>query len=81
MKIGDKVRSKKVRHDETATITYVSIIKMGKKCRTTYNARFDDGSELTFYGFDIGKTVFKVEECDGQMCLDDFMNPPVEDLS
>lgn len=29
---------------------------------------------MIFYGFDIGRSVFKVEESDGQLCLSEFMS-------
>ncbi len=46
--------------------------------RTTYISEFPDKTTMTFYGFNINKSIFKVMECDGQMCLSDFMNYPVE---
>lgn len=80
MKIGDKIRSTKVRPKEIATVTKVDInlrekAEKGRKreVRSTYTAEFDDGSSLIFYGFNINRTVFKVEESDGQMCLDQFI--------
>lgn len=81
MKVGDKVRSTKVRPTEVATIVKADInIREGdeskpkKEIRSTYTAKFDDGSSLIFYGFDIGRSVFKVEDNDGQITLDQFIN-------
>ena len=81
MKVGDKVRSTKVRPKETATIVKADIniregdeLKPKKEIRSTYTAKFDDGSSLIFYGFDIGRSVFKVEDDDGQITLDQFIN-------
>lgn len=80
MKIGDIVKSKKIRKSEKAKIIKVDINvrhndnKGRNECRTTYLAEFPDKSTFTFYGFDIGRSVFKVEEADGQMCIEDFMN-------
>ncbi len=77
MKVGDKVTSNKVRPDKTATIVkadvYSRLDRPGKGIRTKYVAKYDDGLELTFYGFNIGKSIFKKEECDGQMHLSEFM--------
>ena len=82
MKIGDIVTSKKIRPGLHATITNAEVVikskelKNGRKkkeTRTMYQAKFDDGSSMIFYGFDIGRSVFKVEEADGQMCLSEFM--------
>lgn len=77
MKVGDKIFSNKVRTDQTATIVkadvYSRLERPGKGIRTKYVAKYDDGLELTFYGFDINRSIFKKEECDGQMCLSEFM--------
>ena len=82
MKIGDIVYSKKIRPGLHATITNAEVVikekelKNGRKkkeTRTKYQAAFDDGSSMIFYGFDIGRSIFKVEEADGQMCLSQFM--------
>lgn len=84
MKIGDKVRSTKVRPGDIATITKSHFdIKDGvtahgrrKVFRTKYEAEYDDGSKLIFYGFDINRFVFRADdEVDaGQMSLDAFMD-------
>lgn len=84
MKIGDKVRSTKVRPNEIATITKAEIDirnkakKDGgkrKNIRSKYEAEYADGSKLIFYGFDIDRFVFRTDEVDiGQMSLDMFMN-------
>lgn len=79
MKVGDKVRSSKVRPDEIAVVTKadIKIVKNEKKNRdethTSYTAEFDDKTKLIFYGFDIDRFVFKVEEDDGQIHLSDFI--------
>lgn len=83
MKIGDIVISKKIRPDSRAVITNAEVVikekelKNGnkkKETRTKYQARFDDGTFMIFYGFDIGRSIFKVEESDGQLRLDQFMS-------
>lgn len=82
MKLGDVVMSTKVRPYENAVVTKVDIRlcfnekKQLKETRTTYEAEFPDKTKLIFYGFDVNKSVFKVMESDGQMCLSDFMNLP-----
>lgn len=80
MKVGDKVRSLRVRPDEIAVVTRadIKIVKNEKKncdeTRTTYTAEFDDKTKLIFYGFDINRFIFKVEEDDGQIHLSDFID-------
>lgn len=87
MKIGDIIRSNKVRPNDTAKIIKVEVKKIhnGKKnrteIRTTYTAEFPDKTTMVFYGFDINRFIFKVEEHDGQMCLSDFMAYPSEEES
>lgn len=86
MKIGDKVRSTKVRPKEVATIIKSDVkirkdqAKSKQEVRTSYTAQYDDGSSLIFYGFDINRTIFKVElpEEFTQMSLDQFMNMKTE---
>lgn len=79
MKVGDRVRSSKVRPDEIAVVTRadIKIVKNEKKnrdeTRTSYTAEFDDKTKLIFYGFDINRFIFKVEEDDGQIHLSDFI--------
>ena len=82
MKIGDVIFSKTIKPGARAVVTNAEVVikekelKSGKKkkeCRTKYHAKYDDGSILIFYGFDINRDVFKYEESDGQMCLDQFM--------
>ena len=85
MKIGDIVMSTKIRPYENAKITKADIQvrfnekKQRNETRTTYVAEFPDKTTFTFYGFNVNKSVFKVQEADGQMCLEDFMNYPEED--
>ena len=83
MKIGDVVCSTKSRRNIHAVVTNAEVVikekelKNGmkkKETRTKYQARFDDGSFMVFYGFDIDRSIFKVEESDGQMCLSQFMS-------
>ena len=84
MKIGDVVRSTKIRPDDHATIIKANIhVKFNEKkqkneTRTEYVAEYPDKTTFIFYGFDIDRYVFKVPESDGQMCLDEFMNYPTE---
>lgn len=82
MKIGDVVISKKIRPGTPAVITNAEVVikekelKSGRKkkeCRTKYQAKFDDGTFMIFYGFDINRTIFKQEESDGQMHLGQFI--------
>ena len=79
MKIGDIVRSTKIRPNETAKIIKADVRKkyIEKKemteIRTEYVAEFKDKSTIKFYGFDINKTIFRVREADGQMRLEEFM--------
>lgn len=83
MKIGDVIVSKKVRPGVRAVVTNVEVVikekefwygRKKKECRTKYQARYDDGSILIFYGFDINRDIFKYEESDGQMRLEQFMS-------
>lgn len=82
MKIGEVVYSTKVRPYEHATITDAEVTtkykdtKNGKKkeVRTKYIAEFKDGTFMKFYGFNINKSIFKVQEKDGQLTLDEFMD-------
>lgn len=79
MKIGDIVRSTKVRPNDTAKIIKAEIKKVHnekkdmEEIRTTYTAEFPDKTTMIFYGFDINRFIFKVEENDGQMNLSDFI--------
>lgn len=64
MKIGDKVCHK--RREGVATIIHVEVKSShdptrGVVTKTEYLATYEDGSPLTFYGFNIGKTIFKYE--------------------
>ena len=82
MKIGDKVRSTKVRPNDAATIIKSNVAlhnkrkddRIKKEIRSSYEASYEDGSKLIFYGFDIGKTIFKVEDDYGQIHLGQFMD-------
>lgn len=82
MKLGDIVMSTKIRPYDNAKITKVDISnrfnekKQHNETRTTYVAEFPDKTTFTFYGFNINKSIFKVQEADGQMRLEDFMNYP-----
>lgn len=72
MKIGDRVRFKKVRPNEEAKIVYFEMKQLENgKVRTRYLAEFDDHTQYTFYGYDIGKKVEKVEEFH-QISIDEF---------
>ena len=82
MKIGDKVRSTKVRPNDVATVIKSNVALNNKRkadvvkkeIRSSYEAEYADGSKLIFYGFNIGKTIFKVEEDYGQIHLGQFMD-------
>lgn len=79
MKIGDIVMSTKTRPYENARVISADISnridKTGKKyVSTLYVAKYADGSLLEFRGQQVNKSVFKVMESDGQMCLSDFYN-------
>lgn len=78
MKVGDRIYSTKIIPYELATIEKIDVdIKKrdGKKdeVRTKYIAKYLDGSEITFYGFNINKTVFKHIEPDGQYSISDYI--------
>lgn len=81
MKIGDVVYSLKVRPYEKAIIIKSDVEikwrenKNGQKkkeTRTTYIAQYPDMTCITFYGFNINKTIFKYIEPDGQLSLSDI---------
>ena len=80
MKIGDVVKSTKIRPSESAKVIKADIKirfndkKMSNETRTEYVAEFPDKTTFTFYGFDINRSVFKVQESDGQMRLEDFID-------
>ena len=83
MKIGDIIFSNKIRPGVRAVVANAEVVikedelKSGRKkkvCRTKYQAKYDDGTFMVFYGFDINRSVFKVEESDGQMHLNQFMD-------
>ena len=79
MKIGDVIRSTKIRPNETATIIKSEVRKKYNEkkglteIRTEYIARFKDKSTIKFYGFQINKTIFRVRDAAGQMRLEEFM--------
>lgn len=85
MKVGDKIIANKIRPDDIAVVIKADVVihenEGNKQTRSTYKARYNDGHEITFYGFNIGKSIFKYEEPDGQMSIEDFMNAPVEVMS
>lgn len=77
MKVGDVVYSTKIRPNVTATVIKADVVVKDKiddkkQVRTSYIARYDDGSELRFYGCQINHSVFKVED-NGQMSIFDFI--------
>ena len=87
MKIGDIVYNPKIRHGEHATIVKAEISvkykedknkKLKKVTESKYIAKFEDGSEMTFYGFNVNKSVFLYVKPDGQLSFD-FMHPPIEE--
>ena len=79
MKIGDIIQSTKVRPNDTAKIIKADVRqkyndKKGKtEVRTEYVAEFEDKTTMKFYGFDINQSIFRIEEADGQMRLEEFM--------
>lgn len=79
MKIGDKIYSKKVRPNDTAEIKVVKVKKKFNKdtnqteIRTKYIAEYEDGTNITFYGFNINQTIFKIEEFE-QLTLSQLFN-------
>lgn len=80
MKIGDIIQSTKVRPNDTAKIIKADVRqkyndKKGKtEVRTEYVAEFEDKTTMEFYGFDINRSIFRIEEADGQMRLEEFMD-------
>lgn len=80
MKIGDIIRSTKVRPNDTAKVIKADVKqryndkKKKTEIRTEYVAEFEDKTTMTFYGFDIDRSIFRIEESDGQMKLEEFMN-------
>ena len=80
MKIGDIIQSTKVRPNDTAKIIKADVRqkyndKKGKtEVRTEYVAEFEDKTIMEFYGFDINRSIFRIEEADGQMRLEEFMD-------
>ena len=79
MKIGDIIQSTKVRPNDTAKIIKADVRqkyndKKGKtEVRTEYVAEFEDKTTMKFYGFDINRSIFRIEEADGQMRLEEFI--------
>lgn len=77
MKVGDVVYSTKVRPYEKATIVKVDVTVKNrenkKEVRSKYVAKYLDGSELTFYGFNLNKSIFKHIVQDGQMSIFDYI--------
>lgn len=75
MKVGDKVYHRK--YPGIATIVRVDvqhsydIVNRDTKTRTMYTANYPNGESFTFYGFNIGKTVFKSEPISQQLSLFD----------
>lgn len=77
MKVGDRIKSTKIRPTDIATIVKMDAKikeRAGKKeIHTKYVAKYSDGSEITFYGFDINRSVCKYEEPDGQLSIFDYI--------
>ena len=77
MKIGDKVYHKEL--SGIATIVKVNIqqsediIRRKTVIRTEYVANYPTGESITFYEFNIGKTVFKYEPLSQQMSIFDYI--------
>lgn len=67
MKVGDKIQAKLIPNEEATVIssnieTVWDDIKKRKVVKTKYVARYDDGTLINFYGFNIGKTIFKSDD-------------------
>lgn len=79
MKIGDVIESTVNRPGDRATIIKVDIHKgfdekAGREfVSTTYTAQYKDKSKFLFYGSQVNKNVFKVQEADGQMTIFDIL--------
>lgn len=75
MKIGDKVYHRHM--PGIATVIRVDIQqnydvrKKKNTVKSEYTAVYPDGTPITFYGFNIGKTVFKSEPISQQLSLFD----------
>ena len=78
MKVGDKVY-----HKELAGIATISRVTVSKSkdavknqeiARTKYIANYPDGRSITFFGFSIGKTIFKYEPIRQLSLFDDVEN-------
>ena len=75
MKVGDKIYHE--RYMGLATIiqstveTTWDVRKNSEVVRTKYLATYSDGRPITFYGYDIGKTIFKHEPIGEQLSLFD----------
>lgn len=83
MKIGDVVYSTEIRPRVHATVISADVDirwrekKNGtkkKEIRTKYIAQYLDKTTMTFYGFDIDRTVFKVNLPEGQLHLSDLFD-------
>lgn len=81
MRIGQRVYSTKERPYQPAKIVWTDIHKSvnpkgEEEIHTTYMALFEDDSNtvLRFYGFNIGKTIFPIDDSniEGQMSLFDL---------
>ena len=65
MKVGDKIQHNK--HEGFATVVNMKVETVlddfkGKPItKSSYTARYENGALLKFYGYDIGKRVFKVK--------------------
>jgi hypothetical protein len=77
MKVGDKIRYK--RQEGIATVVSMRVertwddLKKKTVTKTRYTARYDDtGYLLNFYGYNIGKTVFKCEPVEQLSFLDEI---------
>lgn len=74
MKIGTKVRNEKVRPNDIATVESSKLVLVKYKDgreepRTSYTAKYEDGSGFIFYGSQIGNVIKIVEEFNGQMVM------------
>lgn len=73
MKVGDKVKHKN--RTDIAKVISIKVettwddFKEKPITKTSYVARFDSGALMKFYGYDIGKRIFKAEPDSEQLSM------------
>jgi hypothetical protein len=77
MKVGDKIYHKKYAGLATVIQSTVEttwdVRKQKEVVRTKYLATYPDGRPITFFGYDVNKTIFKHKPVNEQMTLFDFI--------